>query len=65
MKLVKEPLNHIISRKSFLTVPAMIKMKEKRNGRSQMFFKIGVLKNFAKFTGKYLCQSLFFNKVTG
>ena len=22
----------------------------------------GVLRNFAKFTGKYLCQSLFFNK---
>ena len=26
--------------------------------------KIGVLKNFAKLTGKHLCQSLFFNKVT-
>ena len=26
--------------------------------------KNGVLKNFAKFTGKHLCQSLFFNKVT-
>ena len=25
----------------------------------------GVLKNFAKFTGKNLCQSLFFNKVAG
>ena len=24
----------------------------------------GVLRNFAKFTGKYLCQSLFFNKVS-
>ena len=23
------------------------------------------LKNFAKFTGKHLCQSLFFNKVAG
>ena len=23
----------------------------------------GVLRNFAKFTGKHLCQSLFFNKV--
>ena len=23
-----------------------------------------VLRNFAKFTGKHLCQSLFFNKVT-
>ena len=25
----------------------------------------GVLKNFAKFTGKHLCQSLFFNKNAG
>ena len=25
----------------------------------------GVLRNFAKFTGKDLCQSLFFNKVAG
>ena len=25
----------------------------------------GVLRNFAKFTGKHLCQSLFFNKVSG
>ena len=27
--------------------------------------KKGVLRNFAKFTGKPLCQSLFFNKVAG
>ena len=25
----------------------------------------GVLRNFANFTGKHLCQSFFFNKVTG
>ena len=25
----------------------------------------GVLRNFAKFTGKHVCQSLFFNKVAG
>ena len=30
-----------------------------RNSRSQMFFKIGVLENFAKFTGQHLCWSLF------
>ena len=28
-----------------------------------MFCTIGVLKYFTKFTGKQLCQSLFFNKV--
>ena len=27
-----------------------------------MFCKKGVLRNFTKFTGKYLCQRLFFNK---
>ena len=31
----------------------------------EVFYKKGVLKNFTKFTGKYLCQSLFFNKVEG
>ena len=25
----------------------------------------GVLRNFTKFTGKHVCQSLFFNKVAG
>ena len=31
----------------------------------EVFYKKGVLKNFTKFTGKHLCQSLFFNKVAG
>ena len=30
-----------------------------------MFYKKGVLRNFAKFTGKHLCQSPSFNKVSG
>ena len=29
----------------------------------EVFYKKDVLKNFAKFTGNYLCQSLLFNKV--
>ena len=29
----------------------------------KVFYKKDVLKDFAKFTGKYLSQSLFFNKV--
>ena len=33
-----------------------------RSSFSQMFFKIGVLKNFAIYTGKHLCWSLF-NKI--
>ena len=31
----------------------------------EVFCKKGVLKNLSKFTGKHLCQSLFFNKVAG
>ena len=27
--------------------------------------KKGVLRNFAKFPGKHMCQRLFFNKVAG
>ena len=29
----------------------------------EVFYKKGVFRNFAKFTGKHLCQSFFFNKV--
>ena len=30
-----------------------------------VLLKKGVLKNFAKLTGKHLCQNLIFNKVVG
>ena len=33
------------------------------SSRPRVFCKKGVLKNFAKITGKHLCQSLFFNEV--
>ena len=36
-----------------------------RSRRPYVFCKKGVLRNFAKFTGKHLCQSLFFNEVAG
>ena len=32
---------------------------------SEVFYIKGVLRNFTKFTGKHLCQSLFLNKVAG
>ena len=31
----------------------------------EVLYKKGVLKDSAKFTGKHLCQNLFFNKVAG
>ena len=36
-----------------------------RSSHQRCSVKKGVLRNFAKFTGKYLCQCLFFNKVAG
>ena len=36
-----------------------------RSSRPEVFWKKGVLRNFAKFTGKHLYQSLFVNKVAG
>ena len=36
-----------------------------RCSRPEVFCKKGILRNFAKFTGKHLCQSLFFNIVAG
>ena len=36
-----------------------------RSNHHRCSIKIGVLKNFAKFSGKQLSQSLFFNKVAG
>ena len=36
-----------------------------KSSRPGVFCEKSVLRNFAKFTGKHLCQSLFFNKVAG
>ena len=41
------------------------KNTEDRRSSPEVFCKKGVLRNFTKFTGKHLCQSLFFNKVAG
>ena len=36
-----------------------------RSSHQRCSMKKGVLRNFRKFAGKHLCQSLFFNKVSG
>ena len=36
-----------------------------RSSHRRRSVKKGVLRNFAKFTGKHLCQRLLFNKVAG
>ena len=41
------------------------KIANYRSSRPEVFFKKGLRRNFAKFTGKRLCLSFFFNKVAG
>ena len=36
-----------------------------RSSNQRCSIEISVLRNFAQFTGKHLCQSLFFNNVAG
>ena len=36
-----------------------------RSSRTERFCKNGVLEKFTKFTGKHVCQGLFFKKVEG
>ena len=43
----------------------MFKFRSSHRRCSVCTVKKGVLRNFAKFTGKHLCQSLFLNKVAG
>ena len=40
-------------------------MTKDGRGHQKYSLKKGVLRNFAKFTGKNLRQNLFFNKVAG
>ena len=57
-----------------LILKVMMKVKESKSQKveqkiekqpPEVFCKKDVLRNFVKFTGKHLCQSLFFNKVAG
>ena len=36
-----------------------------KSSRSKIYLRIGVLKNFAIFTGRHLCWCLFFNEYAG
>ena len=47
---------------TFLVFEAINKARY-RSSHQKCSMKKGVLRNFTKFTGKHLCQSLFFNKV--
>ena len=76
--IFRTPFSKAVSRKysvKKLFLKFLQYSKEKIGVRVSLFYSTsvclqkqsprGVLKNFAKFTGKHLCQSLFFNKVAG
>ena len=58
-------------KEAFLTKLCCLKRKglrtkiRGRSSRLEVFRRKGVLRNFTKFTGNYLRQSLFLNKVAG
>ena len=39
--------------------------RKHRSSRPEVFCRKVVPRNFAKFTGKHLCESQFFNKIAG
>ena len=58
--------NNYTDRKMMKVLTKRSKCEETyRSCRPEVFSEKGVLRNFAKFTGKHLSQSLFFNKVAG
>ena len=44
-------------------VLSLISCKDTRSSRTEVFCKKGVLRNFAKLTGKYMYRSLFLIKL--
>ena len=53
-----------ILQKQFIIIKNL-EVCQSRSSHPEMFCEKDVLRNFAKFTGKHLCQSLFFDKVAG
>ena len=51
--------------KKFLFRRLLVIPSQNRSSHRRCSVRKGVLRNFAKFTGEHLCQSLFLNKVTG
>ena len=41
----------------------IITFPKRRSSSSEVFYNIGLLQNFTKFTGKHLCQNLLLKNV--
>ena len=62
--VLNTPLSHVLSTQYYNT-DVCKDPNDYRSTRPEVFYKKGVLRNFAKFVGKHLCQSLVFSKVAG
>ena len=67
-KNTKKEKTYIANRKCICNLGRenfVYQLKNNRSSHRRCSVEKGVLRNFAKFTGKHLCQRLFFNKVAG
>ena len=48
---IEDPFNYLLEKR----------LRKHSDESVQSFYKLGILKNFAKFTRKHLCLSLFFS----
>ena len=62
--VLNTPLSHKLSI-CFYNTHVYKDPSDYRNSLPEVFCRKGALRNFSKFTGKHLCQSLYFNKVSG
>ena len=70
VKFLRTNILQNICKQLFLMVVKVMKVKmmmsyNEGSSHSQTFFKIRILKNFANFTGKHLCWSIFVIKLQG
>ena len=59
------PLIQFMMEYSKDAIPFLDILIKRKSSPPEVFCKKGVLRNFAKFIGKHLCQSLFFKNVAG
>ena len=61
LKIYNKQQWRVWTRRDLDRVQSKYFLKMYRSNRPEVFCKKGVVRNFTKFTGKHLCQSLFFN----
>ena len=56
---------YLESKRLYLNLLESTRLDMKRSSHQRCSVRKNVRRNLAKFTGKHLCHSLFFNKVAG